>query len=54
MEDKETKILLLKKCLIRELQNLKCLMQTIEYFKLENDQDVLNWLDELNKLSVKY
>ena len=30
------------------------LLQTIERLKLENEQWVLNFLDELNKYSVKY
>ena len=44
---------LLNKCQI-SIKMLNELMEQIEEAKLQNEQFVLDWLDKINELSVKY
>ena len=52
--DREDCIHKLKLNLKRELQFLNNLVAQIEKLEIQNDQEIINWLDELNKLSVKF
>ena len=38
----------------REIEYLKSIVKRIEDNNLENDQEVIDWFDELNALSVKH
>lgn len=38
----------------REIEYLNSIVNKIEEHNLENDQEVLDWFDALNKISVKH
>lgn len=38
----------------REIEYLNSIVQKIENNNLEHDQEVLDWFDSLNKISVKH
>lgn len=38
----------------REIEYLNSIVSKIEEHHLENDQEVLDWFDALNKISVKH
>ena len=38
----------------REIEYLNSIVNKIEEHHLENDQEVLDWFDALNKISVKH
>ena len=50
MEDKKFLIVKMQDTLDRVLDTVRLL----EFYQLTNEQKVLDWLDELNKISVKY
>lgn len=50
MEDKKFLIVKMQDALDRVLDTVRLL----EFYQLTNEQKVLDWLDELNKISVKY